>query len=77
MAMKTTALRAAALPQGLTPLLTQTELEAYYGVSNWTVNEWIKRGCPVEPTPFRGRRFDLESVKAWVIEDLASAAASA
>ncbi|WP_260475191.1 hypothetical protein [Streptomyces sp. WAC 06725] len=53
---------------GLTPLLTQSQLEAFYGVSDWTVNQWVKRGCPIEPTPFRGRRFDLERVKKWVAE---------
>lgn len=52
-------------PIGLTPLLTTAQLMARYGVSNWTVNEWVKNGCPVEPTAFRGRRFDLLKVQAW------------
>lgn len=69
--------RTAALAEaGLSPLLKQSELEAYYGVSNWTVNEWIKKGCPVEPTPFRGRRFDLAAVRAWVAQDAAEPAAA-
>ncbi|MEU9760236.1 hypothetical protein AB0D98_10810 [Streptomyces sp. NPDC047987] len=51
---------------GLTPLLTTAQLQARYGVSNWTVNEWVKAGCPVEPTVFRGRRFDLDKVAAWM-----------
>ncbi|MEU9792945.1 hypothetical protein AB0E27_20345 [Streptomyces sparsogenes] len=75
MATQTLAERAETLrPTGLTPLLTTAQLMARYGVSNWTVNEWVKRGCPVEPTPFRGRRFDLERVKAWITEDLAQTA---
>ncbi|MFE2019839.1 hypothetical protein ACFW9O_17565 [Streptomyces sp. NPDC059499] len=51
---------------GLAPLLTTVQLQARYGVSNWTVNEWVKDGCPVEPTRFRGRRFDLDKVAAWM-----------
>ncbi|MFE9372315.1 hypothetical protein ACFYM2_21445 [Streptomyces sp. NPDC006711] len=53
---------------GLAPLLTTAQLMARYGVSNWTVNEWVKNGCPVEPTAFRGRRFDLEAVRTWMAE---------
>jgi phage terminase Nu1 subunit (DNA packaging protein) len=53
---------------GLVPLLTTAQLMARYGVSNWTVNEWVKAGCPVEPTAFRGRRFDLEAVRTWMAE---------
>ncbi|MBL1107390.1 hypothetical protein JK361_22750 [Streptomyces sp. 5-8] len=55
-------------PTGLSPLLTTAQLMARYGVSNWTVNEWVKAGCPVEPTAFRGRRFDLAAVQAWMAE---------
>jgi phage terminase Nu1 subunit (DNA packaging protein) len=62
-------------PTGLAPLLTTEQLQALYGVSNWTVNEWVKRGCPVEPTPFRGRRFDLERVQAWIAAEHATTAA--
>lgn len=51
---------------GVAPLLTTAQLMARYGVSNWTVNEWVKDGCPVEPTRFRGRRFDLDKVTAWM-----------
>ncbi|WKV74256.1 terminase small subunit [Streptomyces sp. PCS3-D2] len=53
---------------GVAPLLTTAQLMARYGVSNWTVNEWVKDGCPVEPTAFRGRRFDLDAVRAWMAE---------
>jgi len=53
-------------PTGLSPLLTTAQLMARYGVSNWTVNEWVKRGCPLAPTAFRGRRFDLAQVEAWM-----------
>lgn len=55
-------------PTGLHPLLSTAHLQARYGVSNWTVNEWVKRGCPVEPTAFRGRRFDLAKVERWMAE---------
>ncbi|MEU0671304.1 hypothetical protein ABZ330_00130 [Streptomyces sp. NPDC006172] len=59
------------LPAGLVPLLTQPELETYYGVSDWTVLQWIKAGMPVEPMKVTGarkaaRRFDLNAVKAWM-----------
>ncbi|MFF5773894.1 hypothetical protein ACFY8V_32645 [Streptomyces californicus] len=56
-------------PVGVAPLLTTAQLQAHYGVSNWTVNEWVKDGCPVEPTRFRGRRFDLDRVRAWMAAD--------
>lgn len=70
MATKTLTERAEVLaPVGLTPLLKQSELEARYGVSDWTVNQWVQQGCPVEPTRFRGRRFDLTKVEAWMAED--------
>lgn len=78
MATQTLPERTAALAAvGLTPLLNTDQLQAYYGVSNWTVNEWVKRGCPVEPTPFRGRRFDLNKVAAWIAADTATDAKSA
>lgn len=62
---------------GVLPLFTTAELMAHYGVSNWTVNEWVKDGCPVEPTRFRGRRFDLDKVRAWMAADEPQLAASA
>ncbi|MGA5506869.1 hypothetical protein [Streptomyces umbrinus] len=75
MATQTLAERTETLrPTGLTPLLTTAQLMARYGVSNWTVNEWVKRGCPVEPTSFRGRRFDLDRVRDWMAADSASGA---
>lgn len=67
------------LPAGLLPLLSQKELETYYGVSDWTVLQWIKEGLPVEPMKTTGtqktvRRFDLTEVKAWMAErELAAA----
>ncbi|MEU7154072.1 hypothetical protein AB0B15_39585 [Streptomyces sp. NPDC045456] len=77
MATKTLEARTAQLAAvGLTPLLTQTQLQAYYGVSDWTVNQWVRRGCPTEATPFRGRRFDLDRVKAWISQDVAAAASA-
>lgn len=56
-------------PTGLSPLLTTAQLMARYGVSNWTVNQWVRRGCPLAPTAFRGRRFDLAQVEAWMAND--------
>ncbi|MFI6530463.1 hypothetical protein [Streptomyces uncialis] len=61
-------------PTGLTPLLSTRELMARYGVSNWTVNEWIKRGCPVGSMRTasggrRQRRFDLAQVEQWLTAD--------
>lgn len=53
-------------PTGLSPLLTTAQLMARYGVSNWTVNQWVQKGCPVEPTAFRGRRFDPVAVRQWM-----------
>lgn len=77
MATQTVADRAAILrPSGLTPLLSTEELAAYYGVKRWTVNEWVKAGCPVAPIAMRGRRFDLDDVKAWHAEQDPEAARS-
>ncbi|NGO70245.1 terminase small subunit [Streptomyces boncukensis] len=74
MATKSLTQRAEILaPLGLTPLLRQSELEALYGVSDWTVNQWVQRGCPVERTPFRGRRFDLARVREWIQADTSAA----
>ncbi|MFF8485224.1 hypothetical protein [Streptomyces antibioticus] len=67
--------RRVVLPAGLLPLLSQKELETYYGVSDWIVLQWIKEGMPVEPFGARGRRFDLTAVKAWMAnreQDLAA-----
>lgn len=62
-------------PTGLSPLLTTAQLMARYGVSNWTVNQWVQKGCPVEPTSFRGRRFDLDRVREWMAAEAADEAA--
>jgi phage terminase Nu1 subunit (DNA packaging protein) len=48
-------------------------LETYYGVSDWTVLQWIEAGMPVERLKTTGqqkeiRRFDLPEVKAWMAE---------
>lgn len=61
-------------PTGLSPLLTTDELMAHYGVSNWTVNEWRKAGCPVERLPGGRRRFNLAHVKTWLDEQSDDAA---
>ncbi|MEU5979424.1 hypothetical protein [Streptomyces sp. NPDC047315] len=55
-----------ALPAGLLPLLSQREIETYYGVSDWQILKWIKQGLPVEPFAGRQRRFDLTQVRAWM-----------
>lgn len=68
--------RRVALPGGLLPLLTQKELETYYGVSDWTVRQWLDEGLPTEPFGARGRRFDLNRVKEWMAEDGAQLAAA-
>ncbi|WP_330339358.1 hypothetical protein [Streptomyces sp. NBC_00557] len=76
MATQTLAERSETLrPTGLSPLLTTAELMARYGVSNWTVNKWVQRGCPVEPTVFRGRRFDPDAVRSWMAKEAGVAAA--
>jgi hypothetical protein len=84
--MPTKAARRVPLPAGLVPLLSQPELETYYGVSDWTVLRWIEAGMPVEPvrpakTPAPGekperqvRRFDLARVQAWHAEQLPATA---
>lgn len=61
------------LPAGLLPLLSQPELETYYGVSDWTVLKWIEAGMPVKRLANTGqrkevRRFDLTAVEAWMAE---------
>ncbi|WP_055696547.1 hypothetical protein [Streptomyces silaceus] len=53
------------LPAGLVPLLSQKELETYYGVSDWQVLRWIEAGMPTEPFAGRGRRFSLAKCEAW------------
>ncbi|GAA2946592.1 MULTISPECIES: hypothetical protein [Streptomyces] len=54
------------LPAGLLPLLSQPQLETYYGVSDWQVIQWIKRGMPTRPFAGRQRRFDLTEVEEWM-----------
>lgn len=55
-------------PTGVAPLLTTNQLMAYLGVSNWTLNQWRKAGCPVERLPGGQRRYDLNAVRAWMAE---------
>lgn len=57
------------LPAGLLPLLSQPQLETRYGVSEWTIRQWIKQGMPVKPFAGGGRRFDLAEVEAWMAEN--------
>ncbi|MFB7711649.1 hypothetical protein ACWGDS_25785 [Streptomyces sp. NPDC055059] len=57
--------RLTALPAGLVPLLSQREIETYYGVSDWQILQWIKAGMPVAPFAGRGRRFNLAHCEAW------------
>lgn len=58
--------RLTALPAGLVPLLSQREIETYYGVSDWQVLQWIKQGMPVAPFAGRQRRFDIDAVRGWM-----------
>lgn len=58
--------RVVALPAGLVPLLSQREIETYYGVSDWQILQWIKAGMPTAPFAGRQRRFDLTEVRAWM-----------
>jgi len=60
--------RVVSLPAGLVPLLTQREIETYYGVSDWQVLRWIEAGMPTAPFAGRGRRFNLADVVAWHAE---------
>ncbi|MFI6639991.1 hypothetical protein [Streptomyces sp. NPDC050504] len=60
--------RVTPLPAGLLPLLSQREIETYYGVSDWQILRWIEAGMPQEPYVGRGRRFDLQKVKNWHAE---------
>jgi phage terminase Nu1 subunit (DNA packaging protein) len=60
--------RAVALPPGVEPLYTQRQLETYYGVSEWTVTQWVEAGMPVEPMKAKGRRFDMNKVRLWQAE---------
>jgi hypothetical protein len=53
------------LPAGLVPLLTQREIETYYGVSTWQITQWLKAGMPEEPFAGQGRRFDIAKCQAW------------
>lgn len=67
-----------ALPAGLVPLLKQPQIETYFGVSNWTVNEWIKAGMPVvwlRAGKRRLRRFDLHAVQEWHTAEVLAATA--
>lgn len=61
--------RVVALPAGLLPLLSQPQLETYYGVSDWKVLRWMEAGMPVEPFAAGGRRFDPLKVRAWMAEN--------
>ncbi|MFB4424860.1 hypothetical protein C5F59_027740 [Streptomyces sp. QL37] len=60
--------RLTALPAGLLPLLSQPQLETYYGVSDWQITKWIRQGMPVRPFAGRQKRFDLAEVDAWMAE---------
>lgn len=64
-AQRTKRERRVPLPAGLLPLLTQREIETYYGVSTWQITQWLKAGMPEEPFAGQGRRFDLAKCQAW------------
>ncbi|WP_406168346.1 hypothetical protein [Streptomyces sp. NBC_00996] len=57
--------RRVTLPAGLVPLLTQRELETYYGVSDWQIMRWREKGMPDVAFAGRGRRYDLAECQAW------------
>ncbi|WP_405391114.1 terminase small subunit [Streptomyces sp. NBC_01102] len=61
--------RLTALPAGLLPLLSQPQLETYYGVSDWQITKWIGQGMPVTPFAGRQRRFDLVEVAEWMAKN--------
>ena len=57
--------RRVSLPAGLVPLLTQREIETYYGVSDWQIRQWREAGMSDEPFAGQGRRYDLAKCQAW------------
>jgi hypothetical protein len=61
--------RVSPLPAGLVPLLTQKQIETYYGVSDWQILRWIEAGMPTEPFAGRGRRFSLAKCEEWHAEN--------
>lgn len=63
------------LPVGLVPLLTQREIETYYGVSTWQIDQWRKAGMPDEPFAGQGRRYDLAKCQAWHAQNATDARA--
>lgn len=54
------------LPGGLIPRLKTTELALLHHVSAWTVNKWVKQGCPFRRLPNGERRFDPPAVDEWL-----------
>ncbi|MFI9168796.1 hypothetical protein [Streptomyces lincolnensis] len=58
------------LPAGLAPLLTQREIETYYGVSTWQIDQWRKAGMPDEPFAGQGRRILREERHALLGPEL-------
>jgi phage terminase Nu1 subunit (DNA packaging protein) len=67
MAYTATAMTPPQLPGGLIPLLKPIELARAYSVSLWQVNQWVKKGCPVERRlPNGDRRFLKPAVDAWL-----------
>lgn len=62
--------------------VNRTELAEFFGISMPTVDDWIRRGCPVIERGGRGRawRFNTADVAAWQmqrIRDEASGVANA
>lgn len=57
------------------PLLTPTELRQHFAVSRWTVDQWIKDGCPVRRLPSGHKRYDLAAVNEWLDKQQAANAA--
>lgn len=62
-------------PAGIAPLLDTEQLRAHFGVSRWTVTEWVKtKGCPVVRLPGGIRRFNLADVQEWLAQQAETAA---
>lgn len=57
------------------PLVTPADLRRHFAVSRWTVDAWVKAGCPVTTLPSGHKRYDLTAVKQWMDEQAGAEAA--
>lgn len=53
-------------------VLNRTEMARHLGISMPTLDEWVRRGCPVVERGGRGRqwKFNTAEVRAWRDEDI-------